>query len=193
MANIVQHKRSDVSGNIPPPTIMEYGELAINYHKGEESIYFKNDNDEIVGLTAGVTEQRVYDIVSDAMLGNVEIGGVTLYDYETGNFSAVTLSDNVSNYQSLEIFAKTDDGVCLYQKVFNPQNKKVGFVSVSMDGTTTIVHKYKVYDIVNNTLSTNTNNGTLNAGNNSLRTGNNKNDVEISETYIGIYKVIGWK
>ena len=49
MANkVVLNKRTNVEGRKPSTDIMEYGEIALNYHKDSESIFFKNDNDDIV-------------------------------------------------------------------------------------------------------------------------------------------------
>lgn len=54
--NRVLHKRSNVllsdgTPKSPDKDIMEYGELAINYNAGNETIFLKNSNNEIVGIT----------------------------------------------------------------------------------------------------------------------------------------------
>ena len=46
--NSVQHKRSNKTNHFPTAADIEYGEFAINYKAGEEKIFIKNDNDEIV-------------------------------------------------------------------------------------------------------------------------------------------------
>lgn len=51
---IIQHKKSNQfaegtqSPKLPDPDILKYGEIAINYKKGVETISFKNDENEIV-------------------------------------------------------------------------------------------------------------------------------------------------
>lgn len=44
----VLHKRTNTSNNIPSPSSLNYGEIAINYKMGEERIFIKNDNNDIV-------------------------------------------------------------------------------------------------------------------------------------------------
>lgn len=55
----ILHARSNQiinnSPKLPQPTDIEYGELAINYAEGNETISIKNDADEIVSLTFGRT------------------------------------------------------------------------------------------------------------------------------------------
>ena len=54
MANKIIHKHSSVLNNgmakLPTAEQLEYGEIAINYAPNNETISFKNDNDEIVSL-----------------------------------------------------------------------------------------------------------------------------------------------
>ena len=38
MDSVVLHKRSEISGSAPSPGIIECGEIAINYSKGDESL-----------------------------------------------------------------------------------------------------------------------------------------------------------
>lgn len=55
MQSIINKKSSalleDGSPKLPDPSIMHYGELAINYHAGVESLAIKNSNDEIVSIS----------------------------------------------------------------------------------------------------------------------------------------------
>ena len=48
MDSVVLHKRTEISGKTPSPEIVDYGEIAINYSKGDESLFIKNNNNEIV-------------------------------------------------------------------------------------------------------------------------------------------------
>lgn len=52
----VQHLRSDIKNTTPPPTEIEYGEIAINYAKGSEKIFIKNNENEI---TEFVTKEQL--------------------------------------------------------------------------------------------------------------------------------------
>lgn len=47
----IKHYRTDISGAVPTPDNVEYGEIAINYAEGSESLFIKNSNDEIVNVT----------------------------------------------------------------------------------------------------------------------------------------------
>ena len=68
MSRTVLNKRSNVvledeSPKIPTADQLNYGELAINYKDGKETISFKNSNNEIVALSVSQT-------ISDATFNN---------------------------------------------------------------------------------------------------------------------------
>lgn len=44
----VKHYRSSKSGALPEANALSYGEIAVGYAKGEESLFIKNSNDELV-------------------------------------------------------------------------------------------------------------------------------------------------
>lgn len=44
------HKRSGVVNKLPEISVMDYGEIAINYAQGSEGIFFKNNNDDIIAI-----------------------------------------------------------------------------------------------------------------------------------------------
>jgi hypothetical protein len=44
----IKHKRSNNTQSLPSPDNMEYGEIAINYRTGEERLFIKNDNNNII-------------------------------------------------------------------------------------------------------------------------------------------------
>lgn len=56
MRTIVLHIRSNKKDNsnlgpaTPPPSVLKEGEIAINFNSGNESLFIKNDNDEIVSF-----------------------------------------------------------------------------------------------------------------------------------------------
>ena len=49
----VQLKRSAVTGKIPKPTDLEYGELAVNYNVADIKLYTKGSDDKIYELGGG--------------------------------------------------------------------------------------------------------------------------------------------
>ena len=68
MSRTVLNKRSNVvlgdgSPKIPTPDQLKYGEIAINYNAGTETISFKNSNNEIVALS-------VSQAIADATFNN---------------------------------------------------------------------------------------------------------------------------
>lgn len=73
MANKIIHKHSSVVNDgvakLPIPDILEYGELAINYATGAETLSFKNDNDEIVTIR---TNEHLMQIIEDNELITAE-------------------------------------------------------------------------------------------------------------------------
>lgn len=51
LPSIIILKNSIIEGKIPLDTDLEVGEIALQLHKGEEAIYAKNSNDEVVKLS----------------------------------------------------------------------------------------------------------------------------------------------
>ena len=59
--NIVKNIRSNSVGTngkpkLPLPNQLDYGEIAVNYKKGYETLSLKNDNNEIVSLSVNSVE-----------------------------------------------------------------------------------------------------------------------------------------
>lgn len=81
--NSIQHKRSNDVINglavVPSPSVLEYGELAINYRSGSESLFTKNDDDEVVNLLE--LGDKVGNV--EEYWKNVEDSGIT-YDKVIG-------------------------------------------------------------------------------------------------------------
>lgn len=48
MSEIIKHKRTKVFGQLPSTEKLEFGELAINYAKDSEGLFFKNQNNELI-------------------------------------------------------------------------------------------------------------------------------------------------
>lgn len=56
------HIHSNVSGKLPTKDQIEYGELAVNYAKGSETISLKNSSDEILSVDLNIEQ-----VVSEAL------------------------------------------------------------------------------------------------------------------------------
>lgn len=52
MKNTVLHKRTNILNKKPSAQDMRYGEIAINYKDGVETVFIKNDNEEIVSFSS---------------------------------------------------------------------------------------------------------------------------------------------
>lgn len=86
---IIQHYRCSKNGAIPKADDLNYGEIAITYAKGDESIFIKNSEDEVVktplipDYSIFVTDEE-FETVSSAALNSVtkgtlgKINGVSL-------------------------------------------------------------------------------------------------------------------
>lgn len=79
MKNKIIHKRSstiiDGKAKLPEVEQLEYGEIAINYADGVETIVFKNDNDEIVEIKSNEYFEQVIEdneLVTAAALTNLD-------------------------------------------------------------------------------------------------------------------------
>ena len=133
MDSVVLHKRSEISGSAPSPGIIECGEIAINYSKGDESLYIKNNNNEIVKFPQPYSNAETTELIDRKLSEKTDMGGVELYSasYTAANFSTVTISDNASNYKYFDIYAVTDDAHSLFQRVYMPEGKMVSFFSVN--------------------------------------------------------------
>ena len=50
----------------------------------------------------------------------------TLYNNSSGSNGTITLSDNVSNYEYIEIYYRNGDGYIDYKKIYSPNGKICG-------------------------------------------------------------------
>lgn len=79
MMRKMQLYRTDVSGRTPSSENLEYGELAINYCKGTENIFFKNTDNEIVKVKedlSNLVTNDEFETVSNAALNSIQIGSL---------------------------------------------------------------------------------------------------------------------
>ena len=67
MIKTVLHKRSNEKNKMPQPEDLQYGELAINYKKDNETIYIKNDQNEIISFLASHLLESEFKLVDFAV------------------------------------------------------------------------------------------------------------------------------
>lgn len=58
--NII-HKRSSINGNLPSPSNLEYGEIAVNYNANNEKLTIKNSNNVIAFFPSMTIIQAAID------------------------------------------------------------------------------------------------------------------------------------
>lgn len=191
MDNVVLHKRSEINGVTPSPEIIECGEIAINYGKGDESLFIKNNNNEIVKFPQSYSKAETTELIDRKLSEKTDMGGVELYsvNFSAANFSAVTISDNASNYTYFDVYAVTDDLHSLFQRVYMPEGKMVSF-SASLVGGSNYFTKCKVYKISGTSITTGEYAGNKMAG---LWGTHNPETFERSDAYVGIYRIVGYK
>ena len=191
MDSVVLHKRTEISGKTPSPEIIDYGEIAINYSKGDESLFIKNNNNEIVKFPQSYSKIETTELIDRKLNEKADMGGVELYSvsHTAANFSTVTISDKASNYKYFDIYAVTDDAHSLFQRVYMPEGKMVSF-SASLVGWSNYFTKCKVYKISGTSITTAEYGGNKMAGQWGTH---NTGTFERSEAYIGIYRIIGYK
>lgn len=191
MGSIVLHKRSEINGVTPSPEIIECGEIAINYGKGGESLFIKNNNNEVVKFPQSYSKAETTELIDRKLSEKTDMGGVELYsvNFSAANFSAVTISDNASNYNYFDIYAVTDDLHSLFQRVYMPEGKMVSF-SASLVGGSNYFTKCKVYKISGTSITTGEYAGSKMAG---LWGTHNPETFERSDAYVGIYRIVGYK
>ena len=106
-----------------------------------------------------------------------------LYNDTTGTNSTITLNDNVSNYNYIEVFYRDSDNQYNSVKVFSPNNKKA-FLTTSTLYNNKIYYKTKVISISGTSITnTSTAQMTCEASGNTITTDN----------FIYITRVVGYK
>lgn len=76
-----------------------------------------------------------------------------LYENASGSNSNITLSDNASNYEYIEIFYKNNDNAFSSVKVYQPNGKKVSLISHDNNGKNTVWVKFTLVVISGNTIT----------------------------------------
>lgn len=240
--NVVLHKRSSdlVSGGgkVPSSDIIEHGEIAINFATGHETLFIKNDNEEVVGFKSERFYNNLVDGKQDELVsgeniktidgvsllggGNIDVtaeSGVLSYDnvptegstnlVNSGNiyksfqdfygiikpyilysgdisYTDINLSDNISNYEFVEIYAETSSGVSIYEKVYMGDGKKVSMKHNQFTNDS-FASYFKTYILSGNTISIESGTGGY-----VTTTSNDKHVVTETDTHIGIRYVMGY-
>lgn len=107
--NKILHKRSvqpNDLGNgpkLPAASILEYGEIAVNYGAGHEALSFKNNNDEVVSLrTDEYYQGKFNDVIGDIEATEARITDITTAIEENEEVAAAALTDLDERVTSLE-------------------------------------------------------------------------------------------
>lgn len=123
-------------------------------------------------------------------LNNIENGisntyPVILYDNDEGSSSTITLSDNVSNYNFIEIYYFKDSNQIVSSKIYNPNGKAATLGSVTFYANS-IFLRAAIVDINETTITWRTSDsgwGTVSTGGNTIS----------KEKVFKICQVIGYK
>ena len=84
-----QRGETKSSPKLPTPDQLEYGEIAINYGDGIETIAIRNENDEIVKFVPEkrmmeYVDRRIREVIEDAKSGspfNIDKGSIDSGEY----------------------------------------------------------------------------------------------------------------
>lgn len=79
---------------------------------------------EIIQASGTASTTNVYSASAVNQKINI-LKEVELYNNVSGTTGEVTLSEALTNYKYIEIFAKYDGNYCVSQKVYNPSNNKI--------------------------------------------------------------------
>ena len=107
--NKILHKRSvqpNELGNgpkLPDASILEYGEVAVNYGAGHEALSFKNNNDEVVSLrTDEYYQGKFNDVIGDIEATEARITDITTAIEENEEVLASAITDLDSRIKTIE-------------------------------------------------------------------------------------------
>ena len=116
------------SPSVPSTSRIEYGELAVNYADGHETIMLKNSNDEIVPFVSK-------EYVDEAAAKEVQIGG----DTPTGTNTIDIYVDTEVDPLTVDVYSKSqiDTKVTALEAADTATNSKVdGMIVIGTTGTT---------------------------------------------------------
>ncbi len=143
----------------------------------------------VPGIAFGENRGVAYGAPYDEELGGSlqKDGGSVLSEVELYNSSAsngeITLSETVSNFKYIEIFAKSGNNYCVSQKLYNPTvNKMINILGIMINQTSNNVFISSTNYTINDKKITPTYYGEY---------GVNSNSFASKENRIYIYKVVG--
>lgn len=111
----------------------------------------------------------------------------TLYENESGATGNITLTESVSNYSVLEIVYGCD-GYYFYTKIYSPNNKDISLMAnYNADSIPGRIYLYTSNYTINGSTVT------FNSANNKCLTEQNTIATYGTNSYVRIYKVIGYK
>ena len=96
-------RSTEISSGLPAvPSELDYGELAINYHNGKETLFIQNDNDEIISFSSDNTLINYIDsklelslsyAMSSLSNNNLQLAPGDTYDEAFGKLEKI-INDN---------------------------------------------------------------------------------------------------
>lgn len=192
MRNKVLHKRTKIVGNTPPPSELEYGELAINYANGQESFYIKNDLNTISTFPLSYSKEEINLLISEKVSEIRDIKGVVLFENSDGLEDDIILSDSLSNYTLIKVFCMTNDKHRFIQEFHNPNNSTIS-VHTAIMGHTDFIIKSKVYDCLDKSITITKGKEDAKFNGECLIKTDGTFTITRDTKFIKIYKIIGYK
>lgn len=101
MATIL-HKRTNIKDNKPSSTLLKHGEIAMNYANDNESLYIKNDNNNIVEFK----DKKYVDNLVQKLITNTEL---KFYCIETVILTINGEDETIESNTLFDKFLKKDD------------------------------------------------------------------------------------
>ena len=144
MAIDILNKRSneiteDGSPKLPSPEELKYGQIAINYAKGKETIAIKNDQDEVVSINSGIKGVKVG---SNTTNEDVENGIVSISNADANRDG--TLSKNLylqlNSYYLKDVqLSRSPNSWSLVLSRLNPVTEKRDGFSIRLEAATSSI------------------------------------------------------
>ena len=146
----------------------------------------QNNVEDDIGLLSNLNTTDKSNLVNAINESNNKTISKILYEYEYGATGNITLTRNVSNYNSLEIIYGCD-GYYFYTKIYLPTNKNIGLLACyCADNTPERVYMYTSNYTINNSSVK------FNYASNKYLTESNTVSSFGTNSYVRIYKVIGY-
>lgn len=140
MSNKIIHKRSSVvtengMPKIPTPDQLEYGEIAINYAAGKETLSIKNTDNEILSLPFKkvIVDQALSDVSTNAVSNKVVSTAIEGIEDAVAN-KQDTISDLANIRQGAQLGATALQGVpAEYAKITDVETMINNAITVALN------------------------------------------------------------